>query len=491
MPAPHRRRPLTVACAALAGFVLIGALAAPAVASEAPEPAGPAVLTPDRPDEDEGKIRIPGREAESEHLFLAVVDAAAGRVKAQDIVDAVESAVMGKGARILLAVDQQPTKMKNAAQLVRGSLLFGQSDALADDWLESGKSEGYVGKDWIVVGVILPENDGGSVDVSIEPGRNIELIDDTRLETIASSGKAAFEKGDYTEGLSELAVAAGTGIKARSNPLPWVLGGVGIVVLAGIGAAVASSRRNRRALAQQVREKEVVSLRAKIHEVAGELRQRGGTPPPRDTSGPVSASVARLTTRLVERTAGEEQAAEAAAADDTASVTAILERLDTQQRALSGIDLLLGSGKKARQARQRQIHAHRERLQDLAEGLDAPGARQLEAARDVVALLIEQTRALDDIDQAVRRAAKRGRRNPGYDLLDRLEALRGELDAVTGRLLAQAAAAEVELGPKLVGPGTADGGQPGAHDVLAQLARAVALLDTAEAARAPDAGRPA
>ncbi|MGP5071345.1 hypothetical protein ACTXI0_02950 [Arthrobacter rhombi] len=491
MSAPHRRRPLSVVCAALAGFALVGALAGPAVAREAPEPASPSVLTPDRPDEDEGKIRIPGREAESEHLFLAVVDAAANRVKAPDIVEAVESAGIGKGTRILLAVDQQPTKMKNAAQLVRGSLMFGQSDALADDWLENGKSEGYVGKDWIVVGVILPENDGGSVDVSIELGRNIELTDDTSLEAIAGSGRAAFDVGDYTQGLSDLAVAAGTEIEARSNPLPWVLGGVGIVVLAGIGAAVASSRRNRRALAQQAREKEVVSVRARIHQVAGELRQRGDMPPRGGKPGPVAASVARLTTQLVEQSAGEEQAAEAAAADDTASVTAILERLDTQQRALSGIDLLLGSGKKARQARQRQIHAHRERLQDLAEGLDAPGARQLEAARDVVALLIEQTRALDDIDQAVRRAAKRGRRNPGYDLLDRLEALRGELDAVTGRLLAQAAAAEVELGPKLVGPGTAAAGKPGTHDVLAQLARAVALLDAAETARAPDAGRSA
>ena len=490
MTALHRRRPLSVVCAALAGFALVGALAGPAVAREAPEPASPSVLTPDRPDEDEGKIRIPGGEAESEHLFLAVVDAAANRVKAPDIVEAVESAGIGKGTRILLAVDQQPTKMKNAAQLVRGSLMFGESDALADDWLEHGKSDGYVGKDWIAIGVVLPEAVGGPVDVSIEPGRNIDP-DREALTEISRAGQAAFAAGNYTQGLSELAVAAGTGLHARSNPLPWVLGGVGIVVLAGIGAAVASSRRNRCALAQQAREKETASLRARIHEKAGELRQRGDTPPRGGKPGPVAASVARLTTQLVERTAGEEQAAEAAAADDTASVTAILERLDTQQRALSGIDLLLGSGKKARQARQRQIHAHRERLQDLAEGLDVPGARQLEAARDVVALLIEQTRALDDIDQAVRRAAKRGRRNPGYDLLDRLEALRGELDAVTGRLLAQAAAAEVELGPKLVGPGTAAAGKPGTHDVLAQLARAVALLDAAETARAPDAGRSA
>ncbi|MDN5880549.1 MAG: hypothetical protein L0H60_13530 [Micrococcaceae bacterium] len=479
MSTSYRRRPLSVVCAALAGLVMVGALAGPAVASEAPDPAGPTVQTPDKPDEDEGKIRIPGRDAESEHLFLAVVEAAADRVDAREIVDAVESAGIKGDTRILLAVDQQPTEMKGAAQLVRGSLMFGQSDALADDWVENGKSEGYVGKDWLAIGVILPENDGGPVDVSIDPGRNIELADDTSLEAMAGSGKAAFAAGDYTQGLSELAVAAGTGINARSNPLPWVLGGVGVVVLAGIGALVASSRRNRRALAQQAREKEAVSLRARIQEMAGGLSQRGDTPPRRGSPGPVAASVARLTTQLVERTAGEEQAAEDAAADDTATLTAILHRLETQQRALEGVDVLLGTGRATKQAWQRQLQIHRDRLQEVADGLDVPGARKLDAAPDVVAVLIEHTRALDEAGKDLRRAAKRGRRKPGYELLDRLEGLRIELDAVAERLTAQAAATEMELELE----------PPDPHDVLAQLARAVDLLESAGTGRTPAAGR--
>ncbi|MGP5229039.1 MULTISPECIES: hypothetical protein [Micrococcaceae] len=489
MTAPPRRRPLSVVCAALAGLVLIGTLAGPAAANEAPEPAGPSVLTPDRPGEDEGKLRIPGREAESEHLFLAVVEAAADRVDAEAIVKAVESAQLADGTKVLLAVDQQPTEMKSAAQLVRGSLLFGQSDALADDWVEHGKTDGYVGKGWMAVGVILPERTGDPVDVSIERGRNIELTDHAHLETLTRAGQKAFDAGSYTQGLSELAVAAGTGIKARSNPLPRVLGGVGIVVLAGIGAAVAGGRRRKKEAALQVREQKVVSLRPRIHEVANELRSRGDAPIHRGSAGPVAASVARLTTHLVERTAGEEQAAEEAATDDTATASAILDRLSTQQGALDGMDLLLGAGRPAKQAWQRQIQSHRDRLQDLTEGLDVPGARKLEAAREVVAVLIEHTRALDDVEKDTRRAAKRGRRKPGYDLLDRLEALRIELDAVTGRLAGQAAVAEVELGPKLADTGTAGKGQPGAHDVLAQLARAVDLLAAAGSRSTPASGR--
>ncbi|MGG5752741.1 hypothetical protein ACQ3I4_08965 [Zafaria sp. Z1313] len=548
MPAPHRTpRPHVGApwpsrtsakgslrAATLA--LLLGAALAPTAPAAAetttPEPpSSPAPVYPTAdpeapPAEEDEPLVFPGRTAESEHLFLSVADALEPRVDAAAVTSALE-ATDHHGAQLYLGVDGEPSSSSSAAQLVRGLLLFGETDALADDWLENGRRLGFVGDDWIVIGVIVPAEPGVPADVSIDMGRNMDVVADGGLEAIEAAGAEDFAAGRYTEALTRLAVAAGTGIQPRFDARP-MLAGAGVVLGAGLlGYWLVGVRRRSRADAVRSAERRGAALRGGIRAGAGRLREIAQRPPgpvpaipsatpgdaeaPRDaairrdaaTAGdaatapapgtfhaadevPASVRLARVLDGLAERADTELRRAVELDVGDVESLTAIRERVDAQVAALEGVLVLERGGPAARQAWERQFSAHAERLRLAADGLAVPGARALASAHELLAATVGHTTALDGLREEARRIASRLNRAGPYGLLDRVDALRAELDAAFAAFTADAAGARIALPEEVQAQGrgigfAAEGRRPAEHDVVGLLALAAA----AAAAGAP------
>ncbi|MEG0214510.1 MAG: hypothetical protein RR679_16130, partial [Glutamicibacter sp.] len=137
---PVPRRALLASMLAVCLGLGLGAGSIPSLTSaqaaqlEAPSPAPvyPSA-TPGGDSEDEGTVRIPSVSSQEGNFYLAVTDAALDDVDSERIMDQVRAAVDGQDAKILLGVDQEPNNLKGAGQLVRGMLMFGDSDALSDD----------------------------------------------------------------------------------------------------------------------------------------------------------------------------------------------------------------------------------------------------------------------------------------------------------------------------------------------------------------------
>lgn len=500
MPPPHRPAVARAACAlalALAGLSLTAGAAvsgalSPAASSESGSPAPAYPENTSAPEADDGDIvTLPGRTAESERLFLAATTAVEPLIDADAILAAVEEADIDDGVRVYLGVDRTPSSSSSAAQLVRGLLLFGETDALADDWLENGRTDGYVGDDWIVVGVILPGDTGGISDVSIDVGRNMEVTAEGGLEALEATGAAAFAAGDYTAALSDLAVAAGNGMEPRFDPAPWAAGAGGLLLagLAGYGAVVA--RRRWVAVKTTVRTKEAATLASRSRSLAKRLRALDREPPAIVGQGPVaaamrglregSAELAEVDADRARALAGGGAAGEALGERDIGELTAICERLQARLDALEGIRLLLRGDAASRRAWNRQIAGHRARLEAAAQALDTPGARDLPAARDLLAIAIRQT---NELDACKIEAARLTRLNPesarttgSYALLDRIHTLRNDLDWVLGALANQARQSRIALPSRALEEArllvTGDGRhRPADGDVLGQIALA-------------------
>lgn len=473
MPSPRRTRFPGYALLVTLSLLLPILLAPPAAATQVPEPSGgPTVSTPDKKEKPGGTITVPGREAESEHLFLAVIEEAVPLVDAQAIIGAVEAADIGSGERILLGVDREPSSMKSPEQLIRGMLLFGESDALSDDWVQNGKTRGYLGKGWIAIGVILPATEGGQVRVAVEAGRNITVDADGGTAAIAQAGAEAFARGDYTRGLSELAVAAGTSMHAPFNILPWLAGtGAALAVL-----AVVLLLRRRAAAAQTARRQQAAKLIAELEHTAERALKRAAALPPIPGDGILARRTGALLTGLEARVATDlaltrSTAPENAATvekDDVAALALACGNLENIRGALNALEQLLGGGS-SRLLLERQIAVHRGRLQEMATGLDTGNARALPEAKPLLSLVIEHTLALDALSGS---AAQPG--GPGPEPWDRLEELRQELEAALGDFVPAARRAGIKLPAELtelllpLGWGAGER-QPDEHDLLESL----------------------
>ncbi|MEF9982692.1 MAG: hypothetical protein RR762_14970, partial [Glutamicibacter sp.] len=211
---PVPRRALLASMLAVCLGLGLGAGSIPSLTSaqaaqlEAPSPAPvyPSA-TPGGDSEDEGTVRIPSVSSQEGNFYLAVTDAALDDVDSERIMDQVRAAVDGQDAKILLGVDQEPNNLKGAGQLVRGMLMFGDSDALSDDWLENGKTLGYVGEGWIAIGVMLPQEAGDPVEIAVDPGRDVRETAPGSQQRILEAGQGEFAAGDYTAGITAVALA--------------------------------------------------------------------------------------------------------------------------------------------------------------------------------------------------------------------------------------------------------------------------------------------
>ncbi|MFJ2145613.1 hypothetical protein ACIOJF_09985 [Glutamicibacter sp. NPDC087831] len=437
------------------GVANVPAQAAPAATeSEAPAPVYPSA-TPNENSADDGTVLIPSVTSQEGNFYLAVTDAALDEVDSESIMDQVRQAVGEQDAKILLGVDQEPNNLKGAGQLVRGMLMFGDSDALSDDWLENGKTLGYVGEGWIAIGVMLPQKAGDPVEIAVDPGRDVHESAPGSRELILEAGHSEFAAGDYTGGITAVALATTQQLQAppdRTLSKVIALGALAAAIAFLLAWAWRAKRRKagQAAAADRIRQAEL--LESRIQQASNYL----GRKPVPDLGLPGESRLAQVMAELERQRAGSQLGARRAMDTDPGSQQQVqvseaqLDQLRNREHELS---LLRGAvqlahafaarPRDAREAWDRIFEYHRARLEDLALFLDLPGAGQLACAQAARTVIITHTDELQLLHTRLSRRSSGADTAPG--ILDRLWELRDELDGVLHDALAQAGQARLKI----------------------------------------------
>ncbi|MGJ3402128.1 hypothetical protein [Glutamicibacter sp. Je.9.36] len=436
----------------------LGAVPAQAAADptqpEATAPVYPSA-TPDDDSADEGTVLIPSVTSQEGNFYLAVTDAALDEVDSERIMDQVRQAVGEQDAKILLGVDQEPNNLKGAGQLVRGMLMFGDSDALSDDWLENGKTLGYVGEGWIAIGVMLPEKAGDPVEIAVVPGRDVRETAPGSQQRILEAGQGEFAAGDYTAGITAVALATTQQLQAppdRTLAKVIAVGALAAAVAFLLAWAWRAKRRKARQAAAADRNKQAELLESRIQRASIYL-DRHPVPDPGLTR---ESRLAQVMAELERQRAGSQPGAWRALgmAPDSLQPQQVSEAQLAQLRDREHeLSLLRGAVQLAhaftarprdsRESWNRIFEYHRARLEDLALFLDLPGAGQLACAQAARTVIITHTDELQLLHTRLSRRSSGADTAPG--ILDRLWELRDELDGVLHDALAQAGQARLKI----------------------------------------------
>lgn len=402
--------------------------------------------------EDEEPILIPRITAQQENFYLAVSDAAQSSVDTQEILDQVRQSMDLSNAKILVGVDKKPNNLTGAAQLVRGLLLFGDSDALSDDWLENGKELGYVGKGWIVVGVMLPETPGAPTEVSVEPGRNVTPVGSGAEDRIQGTGRQQFDAQNYTRGLIEVARASATELNAPKDSTTTKIigfGVLGLILVATVIATLIARHRKHRAASALARSKRGDMLVELLRQRALRLEKHGARPAAGNPEGPSAQASAAISTAIPPLNARARQLAEQY--QDGGPLDA--DRLATMESALADQEVLVAGSKALNSLLDSKFRnkddwkaivlTQRERLEDTAQFLNIPSAGQLECVPRLRTLIIEHTNRLDEVRQ--RAGGSRHRDQSTAQVLDELWVMRVDLQREQATAVQQARAAKLKL----------------------------------------------
>lgn len=461
---PLRYTVLLASAVAIAGTLGIGAASAPvqgavwAASTDSSEPVYPS-SSPSSESDDKDTILIPSVTSQEGKFYLAVTDAAIDDIDSQKIMDAVREAVDGQNAKILLGVDKKPNNLKGASQLVRGMLMFGDSDALSDDWLENGKTKGYVGEGWIAVGVMLPESADGEVEVFVDPGRNVRETEPGSQDKILEAGKADFEAGDYTDGISAVAMSTTENLRApldQKIALSIVFGVLALIVAVLVFFGLRKKRRNLLQAAARKRTKQAEHWESSIQQDLNALRRIPATRFDVQAGNRSALTLHEIqvqreqalasngspTTSLVDASAGAGISEAQAQQLEQQS-----EHLSLLRRAVELARSLQGPASSSVKSWNQIIEQHRGGLELLVRFLDGDGAAQLDIAPQVRTAIVTHTDALDQFHE---RAKSKPTVQQAAELLDDLWALRDELDSLMDGALAQAEAAQVKAEAKLV-----------------------------------------
>ncbi|MFJ2316639.1 hypothetical protein ACIOTN_08030 [Glutamicibacter sp. NPDC087661] len=485
---PVPRRALLASMLAVCLGLGLGAGSIPSLTSaqaaqlEAPSPAPvyPSA-TPGGDSEDEGTVRIPSVSSQEGNFYLAVTDAALDDVDSERIMDQVRAAVDGQDAKILLGVDQEPNNLKGAGQLVRGMLMFGDSDALSDDWLENGKTLGYVGEGWIAIGVMLPQEAGDPVEIAVDSGRDVRETAPGSQQRILEAGQGEFAAGDYTAGITAVALATTQQLQAppdRTLAKVIAVGALAAAIAFLLAWAWRAKRRKARQAAAADRNKEAELLESRIQRASIYL----GRHPVPNPGLPQESRLAQVMAELERQRAGSQPGALRALDTDPDSPQpqqvseAQLAQLRDREHELSllrgAVQLAHAFTARPRDSREswnRIFEYHRARLEDLALFLDLPGAGQLACAQAARTVIITHADELQLLRTRVGRRGTGAEDAPG--ILERLWELRDELDSVLRDALEQAGQARLKV-PQGLGERMA-GKQPAAdaleHDPMAVL----------------------
>lgn len=431
---------------------------------EATAPVYPSA-TPDDDSADEGTVLIPSVTSQEGNFYLAVTDAALDEVDSERIMDQVRQAVGEQDAKILLGVDQEPNNLKGAGQLVRGMLMFGDSDALSDDWLENGKTLGYVGEGWIAIGVMLPQEAGDPVDIAVDPGRDVRETAPGSQQRILEAGQGEFAAGDYTAGITAVALATTQQLQAppdRTLAKVIAVGALAAALAFLLAWAWRAKRRKARQAAAADRNKQAELLESRIQRASIYLDRH----PVPDPGLAGESRLAQVMAELERQRAGSQQGALRALgmAPDSLQPQQVSEaqlaQLRDREHELSmlrgAVQLAHAFTARPRDSREswnRTFAYHRARLEDLALFLDLPGAGQLACAQAARTAIITHTDELQLLRTRVGRRGTGAEDAPG--ILERLWELRDELDSVLRDVLGQAGQARLKvpqgLGERMAG----------------------------------------
>ncbi|WP_349930598.1 hypothetical protein ABNP34_13780 [Glutamicibacter mishrai] len=458
------RRTVLVACTvALASILGLSAPSIPAqgatasTTAESSEPVYPSA-SPNSESEDDDTILIPSVTSQEGKMYLAVTDTAIDDVDSQKIMDAVREAVDGQNAKILLGVDKKPNNLKGASQLVRGMLMFGDSDALSDDWLENGKTKGYVGEGWIAVGVMLPESPDGEVEVFVDPGRNVRETETGSKDKILDAGTKHFEAGDYTAGISAVAISTTENLRApldKKIAMGIVFGVLLLIVAVLVFVGLRQKRRKEVQAAAKKRLKQAEGWEASIQKDLNALRRTPTTAVDTQASNRSTRTLKEIQVQrelalaengavgadvqdaIVEGNISEKQARQL---EGQAEHLGLLRRAVELARSLSGT-----AGNSVKSWNQ-IIEQHRGGLQLLVQLIDHDGAAGLQVVPQIRTAIVTHTDALDQMHE-------RAKAKPGLQaaaqLLEDLWVLRDELDSLIDLALSQAEAAQIKVDAKL------------------------------------------
>lgn len=458
------RRTVLVACTvALASILGLSAPSIPAqgatasTTAESSEPVYPSA-SPNSESEDDDTILIPSVTSQEGKMYLAVTDTAIDDVDSQKIMDAVREAVDGQNAKILLGVDKKPNNLKGASQLVRGMLMFGDSDALSDDWLENGKTKGYVGEGWIAVGVMLPESPDGEVEVFVDPGRNVRETETGSKDKILDAGTKHFEDGDYTAGISAVAISTTENLRApldKKIAMGIVFGVLLLIVAVLVFVGLRQKRRKDVQAAAKKRLKQAEGWEASIQKDLNALRRTPTTAVDTQASNRSTRTLKEIQVQrelalaengavgadvqdaIVEGNISEKQARQL---EGQAEHLGLLRRAVELARSLSGT-----AGNSVKSWNQ-IIEQHRGGLQLLVQLIDHDGAAGLQVVPQIRTAIVTHTDALDQMHE-------RAKAKPGLQaaaqLLEDLWVLRDELDALIDLALSQVEAAQIKVDAKL------------------------------------------
>lgn len=474
-------RPLVSATFALVLTFFMLPLSAPAAQ---PTPVYPTTES-SAPAKDNESVLIPLISAQEDNFYLAVSDAAQSSVDQQAIVDQVRESMGETHAKILVGVDKKPNNLKGAAQLVRGLLLFGDSDALSDDWLEHGKERGYVGNGWIVVGVMLPERAGGTTEVFVDPGRNVRPKTDGATERINRAGQQYFDSQNYTQGIIEVSKASATQLQAPKKAMFTSLQGWGMLALLALAAAIVvfiMHRRKARAQAANKRAQRGQLLVDLLRHRAFRLEKYRAPLPAGESNGPsrrasesINAVIPALNARAL-LLAQNYQDGGALSVEVLAQMEASLADQELLIAATKALNTLL-EAKRGQSADWKAIVlTHRERLEDTAQFLNQDSVGQLHCLPQLRTMMIEHTNRLDEIHHWVQASASR-QQSP-VQVLDELWQMRAELQQNHSAALTQAREARLEVLDSLRQRMDADGARQVFSDPLSTVDAALARVQT-------------
>ncbi len=458
-----RRLVLLISAVLIIGALCAYPLIAMAQPSAEPQPSGSSQpvypsASPSSETDDKGTIAIPSVTSQEGKMYLAVTDAAIDDVDSQKIMDAVREAVDGQNAKILLGVDKKPNNLKGASQLVRGMLLFGNSDAMSDDWLENGKTKGYVGQGWIAIGVMLPETKDGDVEVFVDPGRNVRETEPGSKDRILDAGAPSFEAGDYTAGISAVAISTTENLRAPLDKKIAVSIVVGVLLLIAAVIVFFALRGRRRAQLQAAarkRIKQVEVWESSMHQDLNALRRtpmNDATEPALNRSAATIKEIQRQREQAITQRSTELESALDASAEPQISeqqaheIEQRAERLSLLRRAVELARSLSGTASNSVKSWNQIIEQHHGGLKLLVQLLDTDGATALPVTPQVRTAIVTHTDALDQLQA---RAKTKLTEQEAAHLLEELWALREELDSLIDQALAQSQGASMKVDAKL------------------------------------------
>lgn len=429
----------------------------PAASSESSQPVYPSA-SPSDEEEDDESILIPTVTSQEGKFYLAVTDAAIDNVDSEKIMNEVRAAVDDQHAKILLGVDQKPNNLKGAGQLVRGMLLFGDTDALSDDWLEDRKTQGYVGAGWIVIGVMLPEKPGGEVEVSVDPGRNVSEVDPGSKQEIVDAGKEQFAAGNYTEGISAVALSSTQELDApldQKISLSIALGFLAVIALAIVFVALRSKRRKAQQVAIEQLGKDSERWENSIQRHLKKLRdskmERIETTQNLSSSRAIGEVQSQREQALHEgpgtsEVHTDENSTEQLSPTQARALEQKAEELRLLSRAVEVSNSLTGGPRAALPIWNQIISKHQEGIELLVAFLDGSGTSQLEVSRAARTIIVTHT---DELEQLRALTKEKSATQSALPLLQDFWVLRDELENVLASCLNEAASGPARLEPKL------------------------------------------